>query len=406
MVDSSLPMDLSSPKGSCALEIVKRLTKAGHQALFAGGCVRDHLLGEKPTDYDIATTAIPDTIEKLFEKTVAVGKQFGVMLVIMQGMQFEVATFRTEGGYQDGRHPGFVNFSNAEEDSSRRDFTVNGLFYDPLNNKVLDYVGGLEDLKLGVIRSIGDATKRFEEDKLRLLRAIRFSAKLGFSVEQRTWEEVKRLAPQIVTVSAERIRDEIDKIWMSNYPHKGLSLLAESGLWKILWPQIDPSVIERFKNSGQLTIPLACSFLFYGLSRNEILGQMRRLRYSNDVIQTALRILDLQKQMDAFEQLRPGEMKQLVSDPDYPGAFALYICLPHSDRNVVLMREKSKEWSHLELPEPLLNGEDLKTLGLAPGPKIREVLKEAYLGQLEGAFHSKAAALGWAEKEIKKFQED
>ena len=196
-----------------ALEIVRRLQSAGFAAFWVGGCVRDFLLGREPQDFDIATDAKPEQVEKLFKRTVAVGRKFGVMVVVEGGHQFQVATFRAEADYQDGRRPEKIIFANAEADAQRRDFTVNGLFYDPLTKKIHDWVGGEKDLRAKIIRTIGKPEERFGEDHLRLLRAVRFAAQLGFEIEPKTFAAVKKLAPKIGLISAERIRDELLKLF-------------------------------------------------------------------------------------------------------------------------------------------------------------------------------------------------
>jgi tRNA nucleotidyltransferase/poly(A) polymerase len=201
------------PPRSVAIEIVQRLHKAGHAAFWVGGCVRDFLLGQEPQDYDIATAARPEQIEKLFRRTIAVGRKFGVMVVREAGHQFQVATFRAEADYRDGRHPSHVTFATAEADAQRRDFTVNGLFYDPVTEKIHDWVGGEKDLRARVIRAIGVPEERFAEDHLRLLRAVRFAAQLGFALEPKTFAAVQALAPKIRFISAERIRDELIKLF-------------------------------------------------------------------------------------------------------------------------------------------------------------------------------------------------
>jgi poly(A) polymerase len=202
----------SSPRTTAA-EIVHRLQAAGFAAFWVGGCVRDFLLGREPQDYDIATDARPDQIEKLFRKTIPVGKKFGVMVVIEDKQQFQVATFRAEANYQDGRRPEKVVFASAEADALRRDFTVNGLFFDPLTEKIHDWVGGERDLRAKIIRTIGTPEERFAEDHLRLLRAVRFAAQLGFEIEPQTFAAVKSLAPKIKLISAERVRDELLKLF-------------------------------------------------------------------------------------------------------------------------------------------------------------------------------------------------
>lgn len=395
-------MILTDSKSLAALSIVKKLTESGHQALFAGGCVRDFLLGFAPADFDIATNATPDQVEKLFKKTIPVGKQFGVILVIIDGMQFEVATFRTEGGYQDGRHPGYIQFSGAEEDALRRDFTVNGLFYDPLNRKVLDYVGGQDDIQKKVIRCIGVPAKRFEEDKLRLLRAIRFSVRLDFQIEFNTWKELKRLASGISIVSMERIQDEITKILTSKRASTGLRLLAESGLWTALWPEINHNEIlfARFDNLNP-NIRLANAAFFFTCPKDDILKFMKRLRYSNDVIQRTMHILSLVDDLAGFPNLREGKFKRMFCDPDFLDAKALYSRSLDGANKISAIESAIKGWKLEDMTaKPLINGNDLRELGFNPGPKFGKVLEEAYLLQLEGELKDKVQALSWAKTQI------
>src|SRR5574341_2191217 len=200
-------------KKDCALHIVQKLRDSGYEALFAGGCVRDMVMGKEPHDFDIATSARPEEVMKLFSRTVPVGAQFGVVLVLFDDHQFEVATFRSDAGYADGRRPTEVKFTSSKEDVLRRDFTVNGLLYDPMTEKVIDYVEGVQDIQKKVIRTIGNAHKRFEEDKLRLLRAVRFATNLDFEIEEETFKALVELGSEIKVVSAERIRDELVKIF-------------------------------------------------------------------------------------------------------------------------------------------------------------------------------------------------
>jgi poly(A) polymerase len=210
-----------------AVEIVHRLQAAGFSAFWVGGCVRDYLLGREPGDYDIATSARPEQIEKLFKRTVAVGRKFGVMVVLESRHQFQVATYRAEADYRDGRHPEQVTFGDAQADALRRDFTVNGLFYDPIAEKLHDWVGGEKDLRAKIIRTIGVPEERFAEDHLRLLRAVRFAAQLGFEIESQTFAAIKRLAPKIELISAERIRDELIKLFSP--PQENVSLSSPKG---------------------------------------------------------------------------------------------------------------------------------------------------------------------------------
>src|SRR5215212_539828 len=225
-----------------ATEIVRRLQDAGFEAFWVGGCVRDVLLGREPYDYDIATNARPDQSEKLFPKIIPVGKQFGVLLVVEGGHQFQIATFRAEADYKDGRRPETIRFADAREDAFRRDFTVNGLFFDPIANQLHDWVSGEADLRAKIIRTIGSPDERFAEDHLRLLRAIRFAAQLGFEIEARTFAAIQQTAPKIERVSAERIRDELIKLFSPPHAARGLDLLRDSGLLQHVLPEFVPTL--------------------------------------------------------------------------------------------------------------------------------------------------------------------
>ena len=234
------PVNFSSRE--TAVEIVRRLQTAGFAAFWVGGCVRDFLLGRDPQDYDIATDARPEQIEKLFKRTIAVGRKFGVMVVVEDKHQFQVATFRAEADYKDGRRPTKVVFSNAEADAQRRDFTVNGLFYDPIAEKLHDWVGGEKDLRAKIIRTIGSPDERFAEDHLRLLRAVRFAAQLDFEIEPQTFAALKANAPKIKTISAERIRDELIKLFSPPHAARGLVLLRDSGLLEPILPELAATI--------------------------------------------------------------------------------------------------------------------------------------------------------------------
>ena len=226
-----------------AIEIVRRLQTAGFSAYWVGGCVRDRLLGREPGDYDIATSAKPGAItEALFHRTVPVGRKFGVLLVLEDGHEFQVATFRAEADYQDGRHPESVTFGDARADASRRDFTVNGLFYDPIQKQLHDWVGGETDLRAKLLRTIGPPTERFAEDHLRLLRAARFAAQLDFQIEAETFAALRANASKVLTVSAERIREELLKLFRPPHAARGLDLLRDSGLLEQILPEIAATI--------------------------------------------------------------------------------------------------------------------------------------------------------------------
>jgi len=221
-----------------SIDVVRRLRGEGYLAYFAGGCVRDMLMGNEPDDYDVATDAEPEAVSALFPRTVKVGAQFGVVVVMSGECQTEVATFRSDAGYSDGRHPDAVRFSSPEEDAQRRDFTINGLFFDPLKDEVIDYIGGREDLKGHIIRAIGEPRVRFEEDQLRLMRAVRFSARLGFEIEAATREAIVEMAERIHSVSAERIRDELQRMLCHKSRVRALELLDETGLLGQILPEV------------------------------------------------------------------------------------------------------------------------------------------------------------------------
>src|SRR3954469_4688219 len=218
--------------------IVRKLRAAGHTAYFAGGCVRDLLRGQIPKDIDIATDARPEVVQKIFPHTYAVGAHFGVIVVLENEFQFEVATFRSDGAYIDGRHPVEVHFATAEEDAARRDFTINGMFFDPEKDEVIDFVGGRADLERRLIRAIGDPAKRFDEDRLRMLRAVRFATVLGFEIDEKTWKAIVASAATVTQISSERIRDELVKIFLSPNRTRGWDLLDQSGLMRAVLPEM------------------------------------------------------------------------------------------------------------------------------------------------------------------------
>ncbi|HSU87489.1 MAG TPA: CCA tRNA nucleotidyltransferase, partial [Terriglobia bacterium] len=226
-------------KPDSAIDIIRELRKRGHEAYLVGGCVRDMVMGLEPADYDIATSARPEEIVKIFPRTESIGAQFGVILVIYRGHPFEVATFRSDEAYVDGRRPTGVVFTDVKQDVLRRDFTINGLLYDPLDQRVIDYVEGQSDIQAKLVRAIGDPHARFEEDKLRILRAVRFGARLGYEIEPATWEAVRSMAPKIHQVSSERIREELSRILTDGRPARGFRLLDESGLRAEILPELE-----------------------------------------------------------------------------------------------------------------------------------------------------------------------
>lgn len=438
-------MDLSDAKADAALGIVRALSEKGHTAYFAGGCVRDFLMGQRPEDFDIATTAKPDQVEAIFPKTVPVGKQFGVILVIENGIPFEVATFRAEGGYEDGRHPGKVTFTVPEEDAKRRDFTVNGLFYDPLQKKTHDFVGGADDIERKVIRAIGDPTERFREDKLRLLRAVRFASSLGFEIEKNTWQAVRDHAHEIRAVSPERIREELVKIFTRKGAARGFVLLSESGLMREVLPEVeamrDVKQPENFHPEGDVfehtrllfenlrppvSEVLAFAALFHdaGKPKTQALRNgrltfyehseegaaiarevMKRLRFSNDAIDAVCECVANHMKFMDVKKMRSGKLKRFIARPTFREELELHRidCLASHGMldNYGFLQEKLKEYATEELrPRPFVNGTDLIALGMEPGPAMKPVLEELYELQLEGAHKDRTEALEWAKQKI------
>ncbi len=435
-------MNFTKEPAQTAFTIASRLKAEGFIAYFAGGCVRDFLMNAEPQDFDIATTALPEDVERLFPKTIAVGKQFGVILVVEGERSYEVATFRKEGGYYDGRHPTKVEFTVPKEDAIRRDFTVNGLFYDPFEKKVLDFVNGQADIKNRMIRAIGNPKERFEEDKLRLLRAVRFASSLQFEIETNTWNAVKELAPKITEVSPERIRDEIVKILTRPNPAAGFRLLSESGLMKVILPEIElmkgveqqpeyhPEgdvyvhtmlLLEKLKNPS---LVLALSALFHDVAKPQTfavrdgritfyehahLGAkmtkviMKRLRFSNDEIDSVSECVENHMKFADVQKMRSGKLKIFVSRPTFDTEMELHridcqSCHGMLD-NYYFLKEKLKEYAAEQLkPKPLISGHDLMALGINPGPAMKPLLEEIYILQLEGELKSKEDALIWVKK--------
>lgn len=438
-------MELSQGLGRLAFKIAQTLHDKGHTAFFAGGCVRDFLRGEVPKDYDIATTAAPEKVEALFPKTLAIGKQFGVILVVLEGESFEVATFRKEGPYRDGRHPSEVAFTSPEEDAKRRDFTVNGLFYDPFSKQVIDYVHGREDISRHLIQAIGDPEARFEEDKLRLLRAVRFAANLNYEIEKKTWEALRRRVSEIHAVSPERIRDELIKIFTRPGAGRGLELLSSSGLLKEILPEIETMKgVEQppeFHPEGDVFIHtrmllerldrpspvLAFAALLHDVGKPPTFqireGRIRfyehsrvgagmsekilkRLRFSNDEIEAVKTCVDNHMKFANVQEMREGKLKRFMSTSTFPTELELHridcqSCHGLLD-NYYFLQKKAEEFKKEELrPKPLLNGHDLQALGMKPGPAMKPLLEEAYELQLENRFEDKEKALEWAQRRVK-----
>lgn len=411
-----------------AVEIVRRLKEANFTALWAGGCVRDHLLGKMPKDYDVATSATPKQVKKVFakRKTVDVGASFGVIMVVgpRGAGEVEVATFRSDGSYSDGRRPDSVTFSSPEEDAQRRDFTINGMFFDPLEHKVLDFVGGERDLSQGYIRAIGDPHARMREDKLRMLRAIRFTASLEFGLARTTKAAVTEMAPQIHVVSAERIAAELRRILTDQHRHVAVALANEVGLLREILPEVvlhgqnsaDPEsesrkpqqVLATSENlSPQLTalrllqepsFELAFAMLLRDVSNVEAI--CRRLKLSNDELERTAWLVRQQDALREPDKLRLAQLKRLLAHPFRDDLLALMRATLFSERadlHPVLFCEQFLEATPPDVlnPPPLVTGNDLIAVGLKPGPRFKQLLDEACDAQLNGELISHEAAMEW-----------
>lgn len=431
-----------------ARSIVSRLRDAGFTALYAGGCVRDMLLARIPMDYDVATDARPEQVQALFPHTYAVGAHFGVVVVHERGEDFEVATFRSDGAYVDGRRPTGVVFSSPQMDAERRDFTINGLFLDPFAEgpaAVIDYVEGRRDLDAKVIRAIGDPVARFREDKLRLLRAVRFSANLGFEVEPATWLAVRQHASDIKEVSAERIREELVRIFTAPSRLRGFDLLVESGLMAEILPEITAlkgcEQPPQFHPEGDvfvhtramlgllpdkpLSLPLVFGVLFHDIGKpgtqtvdetgrirfngHDKLGAqmtgaiLERLRFSNADSEAIISAVANHMVFKDVKEMRVAKLKRFMARPGFDDELELHRvdCLSSNGMldNYDFLRERIEAFANEPLvPPPLISGNDLKALGMKPGPHFKEVLESVANLQLDGVIGTKEEALEWVQK--------
>ncbi|MEX0718929.1 MAG: CCA tRNA nucleotidyltransferase [Planctomycetaceae bacterium] len=393
-----------------AVEVVRRLREAGHVALWAGGCVRDFLLGRTPKDYDVATDARPEQVRELFGKrrTRAVGASFGVILVhgSRDAGDIEVATFRTEGPYSDSRRPDSVAFATAEEDARRRDFTINGIFYDPLEQRVLDYVGGEEDLGRAIVRAIGDPRARMTEDKLRLLRAVRFAATLDFELESATAEAVREMAPQLHLVSAERIAQELKRMLVDPHRMRAVRLARDLGLLAEIVPELFAGKIDLeptfhlLQHLDEPRFELALAGLLHTVP--EYAGEIcRRLRLSNHETDAVVWMSEHRDALDDAATLSKSRLKRLMAHPLFDDLLRLerVKLLAHgADLAPVLFCEEYLRTTPREEidPPPLVGGADLITLGLAPGPRFKEILETLRDAQLEGTLTTRAEGLDMA----------
>lgn len=422
---------MSSPARQFAVEVVQRLVEAGYQALWAGGCVRDFLLEGEPADFDVATDARPDQVRKLFgrRRTLAVGESFGVIIVLgpKEAGQVEVATFRTDATYSDGRRPDAITFSTPQEDALRRDFTINGMFYDPLAEELIDYVGGQSDLEARIVRAIGDPHARIEEDKLRMLRALRFAARFDFVLDESTLLAIRTHGPQIEVVSQERISDEFRKMLRHPSRARGMEMIAESGLL----PHVLPEIIDCWGDGNYATntlemlqlqrvggFELAASIVFRCLSERVATGPQDRHRATElDVLGKRLRLSNQEcddiswlaghyRQIQNAEALTLAELKPLLADSrrDQLIEFARLadVVERHAPRGATYCEQYLQQTPQELLdPPPLLTGGDLIAMGQRPGKHFATVLAEVRAAQLNERLESPEQAMALANELLK-----
>jgi len=397
-----------------AIKVVKKLSRSGFQALLAGGCVRDMLLRRKAGDYDVATNAQPSDVMKLFKRTIKVGAKFGVVIVLLEDRKVEVATFRTETAYADGRHPSVVKFTSAAEDASRRDFTINGMFYDPLKDKVIDYVGGRTDLKKRLIRTIGKPNERFGEDYLRMLRAVRFSTQLGFPIEPATWSAIRRNAKKINKISGERIAIELEAILANPNRSVGTSMLVESGLAKVIFPgfmgkRSEFAIDVLAQLPKKVDFALAIASLFAGCTTEFALEKCRILKLSRNQ-NKHIKFLLTNRGKLLHEQMSLSRLRLILSESYFWDLYELQRAIQKARPDgragitaLTKLRKRIKDLGDIELrPKPLLSGHDLIRLGAVPGPSLGQLAQELYIAQLEGQIHNSRQARQWAQNWLQK----
>jgi putative nucleotidyltransferase with HDIG domain len=423
-----------------ATRIALRLSEAGHEAYFAGGCVRDALMGRKPKDYDIATSARPEEVLALFPKADEIGAHFGVILVKADGTHFEIATFRSDGAYEDGRHPESVTFTTPEIDAQRRDFTINGLFENPVTGEIIDYVNGRADLEAGIIRAIGNPVERFDEDALRLMRAVRFATSTGFNIDPATWESIQSQAHLLKQISTERIREEFSRTLTNPQRRRGLELLVDSGLMEQFLPEFLPTrgceQPPQFHPEGDVyvhtcimlellppdaSLELCLGVLFHDIGKpptatydeeadrirfngHDRVGAemaeeiLRRLRYSNATIEAVVALVYHHMQFMHVQQMRIAKLKRFMARPTFLDEIELHRVDCTSSHgmldNIEFLDAKTAEFAAEPLiPSPLITGRHLISLGFSPGPKFSEILEYIQTEQLEGRLTSKDEAL-------------
>lgn len=424
-----------------AKSVVEHLRASGYRAFFVGGCVRDTIMGTPPKEYDITTDAKPEEIMRIFSNTVPVGASFGVVLVLENRYKFEVATFRRDESYSDGRHPDSVVYTSSErEDVMRRDFTINGILYDPMTEEAIDYVGGKEDIEKGIIRTIGDPYERFNEDKLRMMRAVRFASRFKYEIEESTLRAIKKLAPLISQVSAERVRDEVVKIISQKNPGYGLRLLRENGLLVHILPEIDKMygvpqppefhpegdvfthtclVLDKIYEitKGEPSLELSVGALLHDVGKPDTLSIedrirfnghdkvgaeiavkiCRKLRFSNKETERIKALVREHLRFKDVFNMKESTLKRFLRMPYFEDHLMLHLadCLAShgSTEAYDFVKKKLDEIKEEEIkPKPILSGYDLIEMGYKPGPIFSKILDSLEEAQLEGDIKDKEEA--------------
>jgi poly(A) polymerase len=456
-----------------ALDVVQRLRHAGHEALWAGGCVRDQLLGLTPKDYDVATSARPEEVRRLFRRTVAVGMSFGVVEVIGPRLNdctitIQVATFRADVSYSDGRHPDAVVFSSAREDALRRDFTINGMFYDPLGDRLIDYVGGQDDLRAGVLRAIGEPRQRFDEDKLRMARAVRMATRFGLVLDPATEAAIKEMARDITVVTAERIADELRKLLVDPRRSRGMRLFFDLGLAAVLMPELvpmrglpqgtprpdglplpvpgKPGEIRADSPAGDLwehvllvldrlgpapSFPLAFAALLHDIGKPRTVGRTPdrytfhghehvgrrlaseiclRLKLSNEERERVEWLVEKHQVLADAKQMRTSKLKTLLVHPGIRELLDLHradaLASGKDTAHVEYCEQLLQEWTATDLnPEPLLTGHDLLRMGLEQGPLFKRFLDAVREAQLDGTIKTRSEGMEMVKRLLTEWHE-
>lgn len=437
--------DLSSTQEAAAVAIVDRLQQAGYTAYFAGGCVRDRLLGIEPVDYDIATDAPPDNVIELFPRATAVGKSFGVVVVPWHEWTLEIATFRQDHAYEDGRRPTHVSFVTPEEDATRRDFTINAMFYDPLTDELHDYVEGQADIATGTIRCVGDADQRFSEDHLRMLRAVRFAARFGFTIQPDTAKAIRRHAGKVAAISAERIRDELTRTLLeSEQPGQAVALLETLGLLKVVLPEVavmrEQDQPPQFHPEGDVLthtvmmldamefrdVVLAFAVLLHDVGKPPTASHdgtrlrfnchaeqgadiardiLRRLRFPTRTIDDVTHCVRNHMRFLNVKEMRRATLRRLLGTPTFPTELELHRvdCMASHgmlDNYAFLLAALEQMDQEPVLPDPWIDGHTVMALGVEKGPAVGKWMKVAYDAQLEGTLPNKEALLAWLKGQI------